>query len=1009
MPKQVHYIRDFSGGINSQRNPRDISDNQTPFCQDAMGDRIGMLRTMGNGSGGLRQKDNSGSTKSVATLNSGTDLLAARGYGFKHFELDYDEVGSEEEGGEHYFAVLDEAGGLNVWDYTNNSWDSTPQTAGTAVDLGTANDIKANITAFDNGLRLCDSNLDNSSTPKYFKYIKRSQLGRNRDGFYGGTNDLQPPTTGDAQTTSYTDGAVNFNIISEEAGVGSWKKTDYAFAYTFVYDGNQESVPMICSTKLAAANVNADRPLRLGVNVANAGGATDFDARITGVRIYWKYHGNISFTDATCDSAEHLNNTGNFSSNWGRTGDMAVDATDATYTHSSGAGTLIQTTANRAAEGVADTPYSLTYTVSGFSENITLFEILGTGSQFAAATTALNQSDGTHTTIFTSHASDADQPFTINVTSGTSGAFNIDNVLLTNNIITHADDNGAISVGMSVTGTGIPDGAYVDSVTSDTQFVLSVPTSASFTDGTLTFTSENVEETEWNLLADCDFTGGFEDATCDTAVDDATVGMDSTAALAVGMSITGTGIQSDTKVKSITNATTFEMTNNASVANTDTTLVFRGSDKCCGIRGKLSDKYTMFSRNAANDYTATINIQDPSIDTYSTINGYGSNDGKLYIGDSGDGYKAAVYANRRMFVAGVRMTFEDGVQRQKLDRIMYSPVGKPDVFPLSNYIDIVQSDAEPYIKLEAVGDKLFAFKSDNLYVANIAGYASDWYLESTNKGMGVLSGGAVFRTDYGLVWVNPNGLYSYTAGGGISELTEDKVLSGYKTDSYGYKSWGKLITAGTIIGYDKKEKEIVIVLDSGSVTTDQSFGGNGADVIVYDLETKSFFFGKNRLLSGGIASNFDYDWNGDLVYATETSDSVNIKSWQSDDQTSTAFLYQTKDFDFGYPSRYKKIYAIYLTYKHSDSNNAGTFLTYAKDGSDSFVSVDGDGSTALATNSINQATRFEVHKITFTTPLKCQSIALKLNGPTSNATKIEINDIGIEYRLLPSAKVAATD
>jgi len=31
-----------------------------------------------------------------------------------------------------------------------------------------------------------------------------------------------------------------------------------------------------------------------------------------------------------------------------------------------------------------------------------------------------------------------------------------------------------------------------------------------------------------------------------------------------------------------------------------------------------------------------------------------------------------------------------------------------------------------------------------------------------------------------------------------------------------------------------------------------------------------------------------------------------------------------------------------------------------------------------------------------------------LNGPTSNATKLEINDIGIEYRLLPAAKVAAT-
>ena len=193
MPKQVHYIRDFSGGINSQRNPRDINENQSPFCQDAMGDRLGMLRTMGNGAGAIRQVNNSGSAKTIAALGS-TDLADARGYGFKHFELDYDEAGNEEEGGEHYFAVVDEVGELNVWDYTNNSWNATPTTAGGAVDLGGQADIKANIIAFDNGLRICDSNLDNSSTPKYFKYIKRSQLGRSRDGFYGGANTLAAPT-----------------------------------------------------------------------------------------------------------------------------------------------------------------------------------------------------------------------------------------------------------------------------------------------------------------------------------------------------------------------------------------------------------------------------------------------------------------------------------------------------------------------------------------------------------------------------------------------------------------------------------------------------------------------------------------------------------------------------------------------------------------------------------------------------------------------------------------------
>ena len=801
MPKQVHYIRDFSGGVNSQRNPRDINENQSPFCQDAMGDRLGMLRTMGNGSGAVRQVGNSGSAKTIGALGS-TDLLEARGHGFKHFELDYDEGGSEEEGGEHYLAVVDEGGELNVWDYSNNNW-----TAPSGGDLGSAGDVKADIIAFDNGLRMYDTDLSNASTATYYKYIKRSQLTTSRDGFYGGATTLLAPIAGDLATAGYTDGSVNFDITAETdaASIGSWKDTDYVFAYSFIYDGNQESTLRVCPTTLADGSVTANKPFKVDVRVANATGATDFDARITGARIYWKYY----------DEAQ-----------------------------------------------------------------------------------------------------------------------------------------------------------------------------------------EKIAEGEWNLFVDCDITGGIKDATCDTN-GSVTVTMDATSVIKVGMAITGTGIPANTKVASITNATTFVMTNAATASNTNTTLVFRGSDKSFGIRGKLSDEYTMWTRAAGGDYTATILLQDPSIDTYATINGYSSNEGKLYIGDSGDGYKAAAFANRRMFVASPKMTFEDGIQRQKLDRIMYSPVNKPDVFPLSNYVDVVQGDAEPYIKLEYVGNKLFAFKSDNLYVINIGNAnPAGWYLESTHKGMGVMSSGAVFKTDFGLVWANPNGLYVYQSGGGIAELTEDKVLSGYKTDSYGVSSWGKLITAGTIVGYDKKEKEIVVVLDSGSVTNNQDFGGNGADVVVYDLETKSFFFGKNRLLSAGVASNFDYDWNGDLIYASETGNSVTIKAWQSDDQDSSNFLYQTKDFDFGNPSRYKKVYAMYLTYKHTGSA-ISDFVKYIKDGGTTF------GHSNLSNNSLDTATGFEIQKVTFDTPLKCQSIALQLYG-VGTATQIEINDIGIEYRLLPSAKVAAT-
>ena len=67
------------------------------------------------------------------------------------------------------------------------------------------------------------------------------------------------------------------------------------------------------------------------------------------------------------------------------------------------------------------------------------------------------------------------------------------------------------------------------------------------------------------------------DATCDTTSGDATVAMDSTSAISAEMNISGTGIPANTKVLSITNSTTFEMTKNATASNTNTTLTFTGA------------------------------------------------------------------------------------------------------------------------------------------------------------------------------------------------------------------------------------------------------------------------------------------------------------------------------------------------------------------------------------------------------------------------------------------------
>ncbi len=66
--------------------------------------------------------------------------------------------------------------------------------------------------------------------------------------------------------------------------------------------------------------------------------------------------------------------------------------------------------------------------------------------------------------------------------------------------------------------------------------------------------------------------------------------------------------------------------------------------------------------------------------------------------------------NSRTFVANIKAKNEDGEKVHMPDRIMYSQIGKYDIFPTSNYIDIGVNDGDEFIKLEAFADRLFAFK-----------------------------------------------------------------------------------------------------------------------------------------------------------------------------------------------------------------------------------------------------------------------------------------------------------
>lgn len=171
----------------------------------------------------------------------------------------------------------------------------------------------------------------------------------------------------------------------------------------------------------------------------------------------------------------------------------------------------------------------------------------------------------------------------------------------------------------------------------------------------------------------------------------------------------------------------------------------------------------------------TVTIQDPNADTYSSLNGYNADLSSISIGNTGEGYKTSVVSNRRRFVANVKSINDKGQTVVQSDRLMYSEINRFDTFPPTNFIDIGVNDGEDFVKIESYADRLLAYKNRTLYVINVGGGSdTQWFLESEHKNMGVDFHAAVVKTDFGVAWVNKNGLFFYD-GSQIRNL-QSKVL-----------------------------------------------------------------------------------------------------------------------------------------------------------------------------------------------------------------------------------------
>ena len=391
-------------------------------------------------------------------------------------------------------------------------------------------------------------------------------------------------------------------------------------------------------------------------------------------------------------------------------------------------------------------------------------------------------------------------------------------------------------------------------------------------------------------------------------------------------------------------------------------ILFLDVDYQRGVRTNLFEDYTELTV-ADTDFMQVVDIDivNPSLDTYESINGYSQDEENIDFGTKG-GFKAATVCARRAWVANVRK--DDKVYD---DRVYYSPVNRFATFPDTYFLDIGISDGDSFTALHSLGNRLLAFKQKKLYIINVSNTSdAGWFLEAEYDGLGCRQQESVCKTPFGVCWVNDDGVYVFSGNSAPTELTLSLDDATWRTNQ---------LSKNPAIGYNNKYKQLNVVQDAAADT----------DVFVYDFATQGWSLTKS-IGSAGI-SNFLPSYDGLYYLEYGGSNAKTVKLLTGDVGTKGIEMI-TKDIDFGNPGLVKKIKKIYVTSKDAAAGSTLT-VSFALDGSTSFTAA---SAPASGQATINNA-QYEVNA--FTINQNCESVALKL----VSSGKININDINIDFRL----------
>jgi len=346
--------------------------------------------------------------------------------------------------------------------------------------------------------------------------------------------------------------------------------------------------------------------------------------------------------------------------------------------------------------------------------------------------------------------------------------------------------------------------------------------------------------------------------------------------------------------------------------------LFLDVDFVKGAKRNTFDKVESgWSENTSGVYylTSQIEIKNPSIETYEALTGTLNDEVSVGFNSKsqgGQGWGEAIAVGRRVFYLRCKYYTEDQTLPTKLyDRVFYSNVGKPDVVPTGNWIDLGINDGDEFIGAETYAGRLCLFKRNKIYILNVANpNPMGWGLEQEIDNNGISDSANVLLTRYGIIWANNYGCFMY---GGQAPVELSQRIGGVEWRSHLSRGYNVLP-----MGFQEKTNQLFITESGGTHAT------NKCNAWVYNFATNGWTKRQDEFfcLNNGFTNNL----NGDLIF--HYSDAANNKlvgyivnvspaEGSGHSETKTIVL---KEDTLGSPGLKKRFYNVKVEVKNEGSS-----------------------------------------------------------------------------------------